>query len=84
MSDDLDRELQLMEYERNATLEALGNTLQTISSRIDSLFTLIGDMKADIRTIMERTAPKSSCIFCSVTDNVDGHYTARCHRYPTP
>ncbi|KAK5964758.1 hypothetical protein GCK32_013744, partial [Trichostrongylus colubriformis] len=84
MADDLDEEIRLMEYTQAATLDAIGNTLQALTNRLDSLYTLTAEMRADITVLLERTAPKSSCIFCTVTENVDGHYTGRCHRYSDP
>ncbi|KAK6019688.1 hypothetical protein OSTOST_14670 [Ostertagia ostertagi] len=84
MSDDLDREIQLLEFERQTSMDAIRDTLQSITTRLDSLFAMVGEMKQDVRTLLDRTAPKSSCVFCLVNDNVDNHLTSRCHRYPDP
>ncbi|VDO23671.1 unnamed protein product [Heligmosomoides polygyrus] len=33
-------------------------------------------------TLLQRTQPKSNCVFCSYEDNKDGHPTGRCCRFP--
>ncbi|RCN42697.1 hypothetical protein ANCCAN_11337 [Ancylostoma caninum] len=37
-----------------------------------------------LRTLLERTAPKSNCMFCPVESNRDSHHSSRCPRYPDP
>ncbi|KIH45386.1 hypothetical protein ANCDUO_24573 [Ancylostoma duodenale] len=32
-------------------------------------------------TIMAHTAPKSNCVFCSVEENRDSHYSSRCCKF---
>lgn len=81
MADDLDREIQLLEFERQTSMDTIRDTLQTITSRLDSLYAMVGELKEDINILINRTAPKSSCVFCPVADNVDNHLTSRCHRY---
>uniref|UniRef100_A0A7I4YVX7 DUF5641 domain-containing protein n=1 Tax=Haemonchus contortus TaxID=6289 RepID=A0A7I4YVX7_HAECO len=84
MTDEIDEEIRLMEFAQTAKLDAIGNTLQIISNRLESLYSLAAEMKTDIETLMERTAPRSPSIFCTITENVDGHHTGRCHRYSDP
>ncbi|VDL84963.1 unnamed protein product [Nippostrongylus brasiliensis] len=84
MTDDIGREIELMQFERLIQNDAVGQTLQNIVSRLDSLFNLVAEMKNDVRILMDRPTPKSSCVFFSFTGNVDNHYTGRCHRYPDP
>ncbi|KAK6735627.1 hypothetical protein RB195_018689 [Necator americanus] len=36
------------------------------------------------QTLLERTAPKSSCLFCTVDENRDNHHSERCPRFPDP
>ncbi|KAK6027213.1 hypothetical protein OSTOST_06756 [Ostertagia ostertagi] len=48
--DDLDRELQLFELERQAAMDAISNTLQGITGRLDTLYAMVAEMKDDIRT----------------------------------
>lgn len=65
------------------TIDQLAMVLQ---QRIDSM-TEILELKLQaydraFETILERTKPKSSCVFCSFDDNKDGHPTGRCCRFP--
>ncbi|KAK5976305.1 hypothetical protein GCK32_022882 [Trichostrongylus colubriformis] len=84
MLDDLEQELQLFELERQAAMDAISNTLQGITNRLDTLFAVVAEMRDEVHTLLERTTPKSTCVFCTLAENVDGHFTGRCHRYLDP
>ncbi|VDP15459.1 unnamed protein product [Heligmosomoides polygyrus] len=43
--------------------------------------TFTNEMKADLCNL-ERSAPTSACVFCSVEENRDRHFTGRCTRFP--
>lgn len=84
MGDDIDRELLRMESERQASLEALTNTVAFISNRLESLFGKVGQIQEDIAVLLERTTPRSNCVFCPLGENIDGHHAGRCHRFADP
>lgn len=84
MEDDIERELRNMETERQASLEALTRTVAIISGRVDSALSKISQIQDDVSVLLERSTPKSNCVFCTAGENVDAHHTARCHRYPDP
>ncbi|XGW05416.1 hypothetical protein V3C99_016069, partial [Haemonchus contortus] len=39
-------------------------------------------LEAAVNELLKRSEPRSSCIFCPVADNRDGHNTSRCNRFP--
>lgn len=34
--------------------------------------------------LLERTTPRSKCVFCPVGENIDGHHAGCCHRFVDP
>ncbi|XGW29823.1 hypothetical protein V3C99_009122 [Haemonchus contortus] len=49
---------------------------------LHNLMPMMKAMDAKLDQLLERTAPKSSCVFCTVEDNKDNHFTARCSKFP--
>ncbi|VDL68139.1 unnamed protein product, partial [Nippostrongylus brasiliensis] len=41
-------------------------------------------LDAKLNIILGRTAPKSSCVLCTVEENRNNHWTRRCTRYADP
>ncbi|VDL78849.1 unnamed protein product [Nippostrongylus brasiliensis] len=39
-------------------------------------------LKPALTAFVERTTPKSACIFCTLAENLDSHPSGRCPRYP--
>ncbi|VDO21536.1 unnamed protein product [Haemonchus placei] len=39
-------------------------------------------LEAAANELLKRSEPRSSCIFCPVADNRNGHNTSRCNRFP--
>uniref|UniRef100_A0A7I4XXP8 Uncharacterized protein n=1 Tax=Haemonchus contortus TaxID=6289 RepID=A0A7I4XXP8_HAECO len=71
---ELKDQLNVFAMSINAKLDAIAETL----TRQADIF----NQKLD--QLMERTKPKSSCLFCSIDDNKDNHPTGRCCRFPDP
>uniref|UniRef100_A0A7I4Y0Y8 40S ribosomal protein S12 n=1 Tax=Haemonchus contortus TaxID=6289 RepID=A0A7I4Y0Y8_HAECO len=49
---------------------------------LHNLMPMMKAMDAKLNQLLERTAPKSSRVFCTVEDNKDNHFTARCSKFP--
>ncbi|VDP17593.1 unnamed protein product [Heligmosomoides polygyrus] len=57
MMDDIDRELRVMETERQASLEAITRTFAIISGRVGSALTKISQIQDDVSVLLERSTP---------------------------
>ena len=44
----------------------------------------MGGLENACSELLERSKPRSNCIFCPLPENRDGHNTARCNRFPDP
>ncbi|KAK6762173.1 hypothetical protein RB195_023040 [Necator americanus] len=53
------------------------HTTPSSAPRLDSL-------EKARQTLLERTAPKSSCLLCTVDENRDNHHSGRCPQFPDP
>ncbi|VDO63800.1 unnamed protein product [Heligmosomoides polygyrus] len=51
----------------------------TMQDAMDKMRTMLS---AGMKIQLERSAPLSSCAFCTFEENRDSHHTARCTRYP--
>ncbi|KIH64016.1 hypothetical protein ANCDUO_05676 [Ancylostoma duodenale] len=59
-----------LENQLTSRLDAIHNTL-AVFQNLDTIHT----------HLMERTTPKSQCVFCPLEDNIDLHHSARCPRF---
>ncbi|VDL73158.1 unnamed protein product [Nippostrongylus brasiliensis] len=84
MEDDIDRELRRMDAERQASLESFVKSVAILSNRLESVLSKVSQIQDDVAVLLERSTPKSSCVFCLFDENVDGHHSGRCHRFPDP
>ena len=62
----------------------LATLLANLLPRLDALEHSNRILLERTAIILERTAPKSSCIFCPVDENRDNHFSGRCSKYPDP
>ncbi|KAK6033498.1 hypothetical protein OSTOST_00307 [Ostertagia ostertagi] len=57
-----------------------------LTSKIDALADMhtrqIDALNRKVELLLERTQPRSNCLFCPIADNKDCHPTGRCCRYP--
>ncbi|VDO64214.1 unnamed protein product [Heligmosomoides polygyrus] len=61
--------------------------LRELASRVEAIekdVKRLAAMEKTIQTILERTTPKSPCLFCSLQENRDGHFLAAVAVSPTP
>ncbi|EYC19965.1 hypothetical protein Y032_0023g804 [Ancylostoma ceylanicum] len=87
--EDLDRcDIATLLHHLLPRLDAIDSRLNSIDTRLDGIDTRIDNRHdasdAMLETILERTAPKSNCVFCEVDENRDSHHSGRCSRYPDP
>ncbi|KIH63990.1 hypothetical protein ANCDUO_05703 [Ancylostoma duodenale] len=80
-SSDLLQAMEDLDMPEQSTVISL---LRQISSRLERL-------ELDNELLLERTgltvtrtAPKSNCVFCSVEENKDSHYSSRCCTFADP
>lgn len=57
---------------------------QQMESSYNHLATRLHHLEGAMAELLERTKPRSPCIFCPLPENRDGHTTTRCNRYPDP
>uniref|UniRef100_A0A7I4YG21 t-SNARE coiled-coil homology domain-containing protein n=1 Tax=Haemonchus contortus TaxID=6289 RepID=A0A7I4YG21_HAECO len=69
---DLREQLNVVAVGLNSKIDALADMLTRQSDTINR----------KVELLMERTQPKSNCLFCLIEDNKDCHPTGRCCRYP--
>ncbi|KAK6742034.1 hypothetical protein RB195_009728 [Necator americanus] len=55
-----------------------------IATLLHHLLPRLDSLEKACQTLLERTAPKSSCLFCTVDENRDNHHSGRCPRFPDP
>ncbi|KAK6764974.1 hypothetical protein RB195_025056 [Necator americanus] len=55
-----------------------------IATLLHHLLPRLDSLEKACQTLLERTAPKSSCLFCTVYENRDNHHSGRCPRFPDP
>ncbi|VDP22757.1 unnamed protein product [Heligmosomoides polygyrus] len=65
-------------------VKELNKSVQLISSRLQYLQTAMDTVMERTEVVLTRTAPKSNCIFCTVEENRDSHYSGRCMKYADP
>ncbi|KAK6061260.1 hypothetical protein COOONC_01076 [Cooperia oncophora] len=70
LKDQLNMVIMSLNAKLDAVMEALNRQTETMSNKLDLL--------------LERTKPKSSCVFCTFEDNKDNHPTGRCYRFADP
>ncbi|VDL78221.1 unnamed protein product, partial [Nippostrongylus brasiliensis] len=56
--------------------------LTVLSPKLDAIQASMEELAKGMKVLLERSAPQSSCAFCTVEENRDAHITARCTRYP--
>lgn len=66
MADGIDSEIQLMQLEQQADIDALVQTVSIMSGCLDSILTKICQLKDDLQALLDRTTPKSNCVFYAV------------------
>ncbi|VDL67749.1 unnamed protein product, partial [Nippostrongylus brasiliensis] len=71
MEDDINRELRRMEAERQASLDSLVNSVAILSNRLESVLSKVSQIQDDVAVLLERSTPKSSCVFCLFDENVE-------------
>ncbi|KIH68847.1 hypothetical protein ANCDUO_00814 [Ancylostoma duodenale] len=81
--------LDAMEQEESTSSVAMA--FRALDSRMDSLmnvcFTTGGRLdriEGALNLLIERSTPKSACVFCSLAENADSHHSGRCPRFPDP
>ncbi|EYC08940.1 hypothetical protein Y032_0063g3445 [Ancylostoma ceylanicum] len=83
-----DLENLLAEIDVSETFAPISAAIRALTRVIDeSHFTLAGQLQSIHNAcleLLERSKPKSPCIFCSLTENLDSHSTMRCNRFPDP
>ncbi|KAK6030960.1 hypothetical protein OSTOST_02897 [Ostertagia ostertagi] len=66
--------------------EQLNAFAVALTAKIDSLADILTrraeSLNQKVELLLERTQPRSNCIFCPINDNKDCHPTGRCCRYP--
>ena len=60
-----------------ALTAALEGNNQDVRNRLHKIETACEEL-------LNRTAPRSACAFCSVQENKDAHNSVRCSRFPDP
>ncbi|KAK6750575.1 hypothetical protein RB195_002507 [Necator americanus] len=55
-----------------------------IATLLHHLLPRLDSLENACQTLLERTAPKSICLFCTVDENRDNHHSGRCPRFPDP
>ncbi|VDP57835.1 unnamed protein product [Heligmosomoides polygyrus] len=63
-------------------LHYLGPKLDAMQDAVDKTQTMMEALSAGMKIQLGRSAPRSSCAFCTFEENRDSHHTARCTRYP--
>ncbi|VDO15548.1 unnamed protein product [Haemonchus placei] len=53
-----------------------------IMAALEHVVGRLHSLEAAVNELLKRSEPRSSCIFCPVADNRDGHNTTRCNRFP--
>ncbi|KAL6739058.1 hypothetical protein Aduo_012547 [Ancylostoma duodenale] len=83
-----DLENLLAEIDDSETFAPISAAIRALARVIDeSHFTLAGQLQSAHNAcaeLLERSKPKSSCLFCSLAENLDSHTTNRCNRFPDP
>ncbi|VDL85970.1 unnamed protein product [Nippostrongylus brasiliensis] len=61
-------------------MQQLSATMQLVLPRLQYLQTTSDILMERTSVLLSRTSPKSNCIFCTVEENRDSHYSGRCIR----
>ncbi|VDO65269.1 unnamed protein product [Heligmosomoides polygyrus] len=83
----------LDEVDLSMQIEPLQNAINKLEKKIEQLGIVhqqgiemlnfkLQSYERVFETLLQRTQPKSNCVFCSYEDNKDGHPTGRCCRFP--
>ena len=67
----------------SATTERVERALQKLSIIEHKLDEFL-NIRPALELLIERSTPRSACIFCSIDENVDSHTSGRCPRFPNP
>ncbi|VDP18004.1 unnamed protein product [Heligmosomoides polygyrus] len=63
-------------------LHYVGPKFDAMQDAVDKMQTMMEALSAGMKIQLERSAPRSSCAFCTFEENRGSHHTARCTRYP--
>ncbi|KIH50811.1 hypothetical protein ANCDUO_19107 [Ancylostoma duodenale] len=67
----------------SARITALENSCSRIAA-VENSCSRIPVVEGACVELLERSKPRSPCIFCPLPENKDGHNTARCSRFADP
>ncbi|KIH62798.1 hypothetical protein ANCDUO_06916 [Ancylostoma duodenale] len=89
--DELDNVCLNAADQQTVLLQRILSQLATMSSKMTTMNFRLERLEHDNRALtgntnllVERSAPKSNCVFCSIEDNRDNHFSGRCSRYFDP
>ncbi|VDL84881.1 unnamed protein product, partial [Nippostrongylus brasiliensis] len=61
-----------------SAMQQLSATMQLVLPRLQYLQTTSDILMERTSVLLSRSAPRSNCIFCTVEENRDSHYSGRC------
>ncbi|EYC40107.1 hypothetical protein Y032_0629g849 [Ancylostoma ceylanicum] len=70
--------------QQTVLLQRILSQLTTLNFRMERLESDSRALTSNTDLLVERSAPKSNCVFCSVEDNRDNHFSGRCSRFSDP
>ncbi|EYB80848.1 hypothetical protein Y032_0398g720 [Ancylostoma ceylanicum] len=86
---EFNKALDSMEQEESTSSVAVA--FRTLDSRLESLMNVcfatsgrLDRIEGALNLLIERSTPKSACVFCSLAENADSHHSGRCPRFPDP
>uniref|UniRef100_A0A7I4Y422 Zinc knuckle CX2CX4HX4C n=1 Tax=Haemonchus contortus TaxID=6289 RepID=A0A7I4Y422_HAECO len=81
----------LAELEQDERLSPIVKAVRKLDDKIESLLNIVTSanrrfdgIEAALQLLMDRTAPRSQCVFCATAENTDAHTSARCPKFPDP
>ncbi|KAK6032822.1 hypothetical protein OSTOST_00979 [Ostertagia ostertagi] len=75
---DLSDVSDMLDQAESATSPSTAEVLTAIGHVLGRLHNL----ELAVNELLKRSEPRSSCIFCPLAENRDGHNTPRCNRFP--
>ncbi|VDP43720.1 unnamed protein product [Heligmosomoides polygyrus] len=78
--DELDVQVHNCEAVAAQVSEAV-TILREMVPRIATMERASKTMERALNTLLDRSTPKSSCVFCPVDENRDNHFSGRCSRF---
>ncbi|KAK6031955.1 hypothetical protein OSTOST_01876 [Ostertagia ostertagi] len=63
-------------------MSAIQGLQQQMESTFHHVAARLQNLEGAVKELLERSTPRSSCLFCPLPDNRDGHTTSRCNKYP--